>query len=56
MSLLRRLIPLVVVFLIGYAGWKVPPRYLSYFEFKSAVEALVGGQDAATGRAQALLS
>ena len=38
MTMLRRLIPLVIVFLIGWAGWKVAPKYLNYFEFKAAVE------------------
>jgi len=35
---LRRLVPLVIVFLIAYAGWKVGTKYLNYFEFKNAVE------------------
>jgi len=38
MNMLRRLIPLVIVFLIGYAGWHVAPKYLNYFEFKNAIE------------------
>ncbi len=38
MNMMRRLIPLVIVFLIGYAGWNVGPKYLNHFEFKNAIE------------------
>ncbi len=36
--MLRRLITLIVVVLIGHAGWKVGPAYLHYFEFKAKLD------------------
>lgn len=36
--MLRRLVTLVVVLLIGHAGWKVGPPYLHYFEFKAKLD------------------
>lgn len=38
MTMLRRLVALAVVVLIGHAGWKIGPVYLSYFEFKTRLE------------------